>query len=368
MHKTFIEEKKKFLTKFWYGKNINRPLYVIPDFLQAEPARLPSSHQDNQDSPENFLNTQLESLSRRVIGKDDYIPCLSTNIGSYIWAEAFGCEVVKLDDGRKFVKEPIIKEPSDVYKLEKPAISDGSLGFILKVTEYFEKNQSGIYPIMVTDIQTPLTVGPLIWETNNFFLSLYENKKEVHYLFQMVIDLIIEFVKLQESIISDFNPVCWPPIWMPEELGIYCSDDTMPMVSKDIYEQFALPYINQLSDAFGGVFLHSCQIKEEHLESMLKIKNLRGINFDLSGSTEFSKIVDFFQDKVAIAPHNYLREGVPFNDEADYVKYILDMVTDKTRLYFYVCSVMQDGTTSQDRPIKPEKIYQLLKGRNIINA
>lgn len=362
--KAFIIEKKKILTKLWKREDIGRPAFVIPDYLPEE-KEVPVSSSPEKNTPQTILNSQLQQLEKRVLGKDDYIPRLSTNIGTYVWALALGCELIKLDDGRIFVKEPIIHKPEDVYKIKRPKITDGKLGFVLELTKYFEEQAGDVYPIEITDVQTPLTIGPLVWETNNFFLSLYGHKKEVHYLFEMMTELVIEFVKAQKEIISDFVPICWPPIWMPPEFGIFCSDDTSSMVSPELYEEFGLPYVNRISEAFGGIFFHSCQIKEPHFPNLLKIKGLRGINFDLSGSADFGKIVEFFGKKTVIVPHSYLCKGVPFKDEVGYVEYILEKVPEYVPLFFYVCNVMQDPVTSRDRPINPERLYQFLKNRGI---
>lgn len=46
--------------------------------------------------------------------------------------------------------------------------------------------------------------------------------------------------------------------WVPDDVGVTCSVDSLVMVSPDFYENFYKPYIVRIGETFGGVTVHSC--------------------------------------------------------------------------------------------------------------
>ena len=64
--------------------------------------------------------------------------------------------------------------------------------------------------------------------------------------------------------------------------GISVSDDETILLSPGLFEEFGLPYLNRISDAFGGLYYHCCGDFGHVLDKILKIKGLRAINGHLS--------------------------------------------------------------------------------------
>ena len=64
--------------------------------------------------------------------------------------------------------------------------------------------------------------------------------------------------------------------------GISISDDEAILLSPELYEGFGLPYLNRISEAFGGIYYHCCGDFGFLLDHILEIKGLRAINGHLS--------------------------------------------------------------------------------------
>jgi len=126
--------------------------------------------------------------------------------------------------------------------------------------------------------------------------------------------------------VPEFMPCHYPPVWLPDGRGISVSDDCLAVLSPALYEKFALPYLNELSDEFGGVFVHSCGNFVHQFDNLEKVHNLRGLNFGAS-ETPFEAVWERFGGRTAIVTHLGLNKDIHFDSEADYVRHVLRVKT-----------------------------------------
>ena len=80
--------------------------------------------------------------------------------------------------------------------------------------------------------------------------------------------------------------------------------------------------MNELSDEFGGVFIHSCGNFAHQLGNLEKVHNLRGLNFEAS-EMDFEHVWERFGGRTAIVVHLGLNKNIHFDSEADYVRHVL---------------------------------------------
>jgi hypothetical protein len=129
-------------------------------------------------------------------------------------------------------------------------------------------------------MQGPLNTAALIWEQQDFLMSMCTHPQEVHFLVNLVTDFIIQVVKaFQSEFGKRLDHPDWPPVWMPPELGIGMIEDLLPLISVKNYREFGLPYTTRIAQTFGGVFLHCCGTCEHHLPTLAEIPGLRGLDF-----------------------------------------------------------------------------------------
>ncbi len=312
---------------FWSLEDIGRPLWMIPStpVLSVAELGLVPLRPLLQDR-EQQINAQLGLLQWRQsmeVG-DDFVPHIQAQQGVTVFASAFGCEVRFFDHTLPWAHPVILPEdpPEKVYELPVPAVSDGQLGTILEWGDYFVERTAGRYALALTDLQGPLDSSYLVWEPAAFMGAMYTNPREVHHLMRLMTDLIISFVREQRSRVPEFMPCHYPPVWLPDGRGISVSDDCLAVLSPALYEQFALPYVNELSEEFGGVFIHSCGNFVHQLDNLEKVHNLRGLNFGAS-ETPFEAVWERFGGRTAIVTHLGLNKDIHFGSEADYVRHVL---------------------------------------------
>jgi len=316
---------------FWRLEDLGRPLWMIPTppvetLMEAQLVPLRPLIQDKAFQLRASLNL-LQWREALAIG-DDWVPHLQPYQGVTPLASAFGCLVRYFDHTSPWV-EPLIRAedpPEKVYELPRPAVTDGQLGAILEYIDYFVAETGGRYPIAITDSQGPLDMAYLVWESTAFMLAMYTNPREVHHLMRLVTDLIIAFVKEQRARSPQFFPCHCPPLWMPEGLGISISEDCSAVLSPKLYEEFSLPYINELSEEFGGVVIHSCGNFLHQFDNLAKVHNLRGINFGAS-ETPFAAVWERFGGKTAILPHIGLNKEFPFESHVEFIEHVFRTAT-----------------------------------------
>lgn len=339
-------EAQQFLERLWRLENDERPGFLIgyagPRVIGGEaPASAlfstdgPVSVKERLLDPRKYLAAQLEEIesARKLPG--DYVPSLCPSLGVVAIPSAFGCEVVWWEGDFPSVKPIIEEDPEKVRDLPRPEATDGVLGRILDYVRFFREETGDRYPIRITDIQGPLDSAALIWGHNDFLLALATRPKEVHELLDAVTDLTIEFVKKMHGAAGPgFVPSLFQP-WIPGRKGISVSNDECVMISAEMHDEFSIPYLNRLSDAFGGIFVHSCGNWLHQLESLDKVRNLRGVEFGAS-ETPFEPVAKHFGGRAVVSCRVGLNRDFPFVGMADYVRRIQEWKATNCGLFIQV--------------------------------
>ncbi len=360
-----LEETKKFLTEFWNLEEMSRPAYHIGDVKDPDMKPICENLKEFFLNEEIMLKEQLQQIGNRVIGRDDYIPALFPYIGTGIFASAFGCEIIYPENEQPWTV-PIITSASQVHKLKKPKITDGLLGRVLDLTKYMIDETDGQLPIRVTDIQGPLDTASLIWRYTDFFIEMYEHPKEVHMLLDMVTDLIIEFTQEQKRICGDlFVPNHCPQVWVPPDKGISISEDLIAVISPALYEEFGIPYNDRLSEAFDGIFIHSCGNFEFNYDNLLKTKKLIGIDFGVC-ETSYELAVEKLGGKTVLSARIGIDKELCFGNPLEYVKYVVENKRPDTSLFLYADRILADVTKGGDswRTFELDEVYDYLEDLN----
>lgn len=276
---------------------------------------------------------------------DPFIPHLQPYGGVTVFASAFGCEVEFLKHTLPWA-HPVIKtgEPAaKVYDLPRPSVTDGQLGEMLEFTDYFVEKTQGQYPIAITDLQGPMDTAYLVWDSTELMMAMYTHPQEVHHLMRIVTDLTIDYIKEQRARSPQFVACHYPPLWLPDGKGIAISDDALAVLSPQTYEEFALPYVNEMSEEFGGILIHSCGDFQHQFDNLAKVRGLLGLNFGAS-ETPFKAVWERFNDKTAIVPHLGLNKDYPFASRRAYIEHILE-VADHNRGLMILLRAEGKGTT-----------------------
>lgn len=366
-----IQTNREFLTRLWHLENDERPGFLIgytgPRMIGGEPVVSALFSTEGTDTvrdrlldPAKYLSAQLQEIEGQLALPGDFVPALCPSLGVITFPSAFGCQVQWWDrDFPAVYPLPGIgPEPERIYDLQMPRVTDGVLGRILEYTRYFRERTNGAYPIRLTDIQGPLDNAALIMGHNDFFLALRLYPREVHHLLQMITDLTIAFVREQrQAAAGDFVPALFQP-WIPDGWGISVSNDECVMISAEDHDEFSVPYLNQLADAFGGIYIHSCGNWLHQIPSFLNVRNLRAIEFGAS-ETPFAPVLEELGGKCVLACRIGLHRDYKFSGMADYVRQIL--AAHKTNRGLFIHVDVTNGIIDDSwAPTDVQEIYHLI--------
>lgn len=362
-----IAENKAFLEKLWLCKNKDRPGFIIgytgPHLRGGTPVTSALFSVDGTDSvrtrlqnPEKFLKSQMEEIAGQLSFQGDFVPALTPTVGVVAIPSAFGCEVVWSENDFPTVR-PVINDPEQIADLSMPGLRDGELGRIIDYTQFFRSHTDHLFPIRVTDIQGPLDIASLIMGHNNFLLAINTHPNLVHQLLQMITDLTIAFVRQQRIIAHDFVPSLMQP-WMPDGWGVSISNDDSVMISSEHMQEFGVPYFNQLSEAFGGLFVHSCGNWLHQVPALEKIFNLRGLEFGAS-EVPFREVLEIFGGRIVLACRVGFNKDYRFKGMEDFVRQIL--AARKTNRGLFIHVDVTNGLIDDSWPVTDlDQIYSLI--------
>jgi hypothetical protein len=180
----------------------------------------------------------------------------------------------------------------------------------------------------------------------------------VHHLLEMVTDLTIAFVEaMSKEAGAGFVPSLFQP-WMPEGFGVSVSNDECVMISRPAHDEFCVPYLNRLSDAFGGIYIHSCGNWKHQIPSLEKVHNLRGVEFGAS-ETPFAPVAERLNGKAVVACRVGLNRDVHFAGMAEYLRHIRKHKLTNRGLFIHVD--ITNGIPGPDwKPIDLKEIVELI--------
>jgi hypothetical protein len=367
---------RDFLTRLWALGNDDRPGYLVgyvgPRVKGGRPVRSALFSTEGKDTvkarlldPVRFLDAQLEETAGQSTLRGDLVPALCPTLGVIAVPSAFGAEVVWWENDFPAVRPLIGDRPEKVRDLVRPKVTDGELGRILAYTRVFLERTGGRMPIRLGDIQGPLDNAALIFGHTAFLEALITAPREAHLLLDMITDLMIEFAEAQRSLVraagAEFVPSSFQP-WLPDGRGLSIANDVAVMLSPALHDEFGVPYLNRLSEAFGGLYLHSCGDWTRLFPSLEKIRGLKGIEFGAS-EAPYDKVLARFGGRMVLACRVGLNRDIRFDGMADFVSRVIAAAPTPRGLFLHID--VTNGLTGEDWPETDlDEIYALLDAGN----
>ncbi|NQT59240.1 MAG: hypothetical protein HQ557_09685 [Bacteroidetes bacterium] len=239
------------------------------------------------DSLEMIYRNNVDYLERQLsIDYCDDLPYLEPWIGSGVYAHAYGAKYL-WGEGKAPDTIHRYETIDEVKGLAYPDYRKSSImQMVLDSIDILKERTNGRIPISLTDTQSPQDTATLIMDTTEFLIGMYTDPETIHELLDNVTKLKIEFSHVQIDHIG--RDLLASPghgfAGMPFLAGIGVSDDDMVFSSPDFNEQFSFPYINKLSDEFGGIALHSCGNWVKSMPRLKSLNNLKMIDFAIPGN------------------------------------------------------------------------------------
>ncbi len=238
--------------------------------------------EDYYTSPESMYKRQVTQFENHFdLVEDNYVPYLMPWFGTGVTASGFGIPILfpsKMDP----TTEPsvyAVNDVSDIKKLKLPDPNkDGLMPKVLEQIDYFQQNSN--IPINFTDNHGPLTTAVQVIGYERLFYWINDYPKEIHYLMDLLSDAVIEWVKFQKEILGEPLDECIGNQGVPvaKGTGVWFSDDDSVLFSPEQYREFVAPYNDKIFKEFGTGILHFCGSANQHIDTFLEMKYLKGIN------------------------------------------------------------------------------------------
>ncbi len=213
----------------------------------------------------------------------DYHPMnIRSNYGTVILPSVFGLGYQLTETSLPWVHH--LENRDQVLALIDRGVPDlkNGLGGRCFETAAFFRESLAPYPhlskaisIYHPDLQGPFDVSHLIWGPDIFY-GLYDCPDVVHNLVALVVETYRRWMQAWKEFIGEGND--FTTQWnFYMKGGIMLRDDTAVTMSTQHYEEFVMPYDQQLLDEFGGC-IHFCGKAKAFIGPMTASRGLYGIN------------------------------------------------------------------------------------------
>jgi uroporphyrinogen-III decarboxylase len=310
-----------FLRRLWRLENTERPGIQFNAQANTNTTLL-----ERFQDVDKMMRHQLAEMAARPPLRDDYVPAFFPYLGTAIFPSAFGCPVRWFEEQDPWAVSLSSEDWERLNALPDPTPSAGDLGRVLNNTRAMAAAPQG-FPLRMTDIQGPLGVASLVVGEEQLMIAMYDQPHAVHALLEKITRLLTDFIRTQREIAiaagREFIPCHYPPIWSPDGDGISISEDMVAILSPRLWKEFSLPYINELVDAFGGVFVHSCGDFRHNLPNLRLVRNLTGIDFAAS-EMSFSAVSDVFAGEAVLSVRLGLNKAIHLASIPAFVDHVLE--------------------------------------------
>lgn len=243
------------------------------DFSFPDPTLLwPSKKEERIEWAWKTYKRQMEQAEWL---SDDMVPSLNVATGTEIFAEALGCKVYRPEDNMPFAL-PMITNPKEAAKLKSPELEESSLMLLFDIADELKRRAGDGAILKLVDIQSPMDIVAQIWDKADLFISMIEEPELVKETAGKVRKLFFSFVDEWFSRYGREFIAHYPYYYMPQ--GMTLSEDEVGSVSTDMFEEFFLDELNEISARYGGLGMHCCADARHQWDNFKKIDDLRLLN------------------------------------------------------------------------------------------
>lgn len=134
-----------------------------------------------------------------------------------------------------------------------------------------ERLESDRVWLRTPDFQGTLNTAALVMDQEELMMAMFSEPELVHQFLGKVSDFLVSYHRY--LVAGARGRVCgniWPYTFLPADLGASFTEDLMPLLGPDQYQEFGIPYVEKLSRALGGVQIHCCGEWGRHAANLAK--------------------------------------------------------------------------------------------------
>ncbi len=234
------------------------------------------------DPVEKWVPWVVENYRRKMASlervQDDSVSVAKLSTGTQLFAHAFGCKIHIPPDSMPCAL-PMVNSAAEADKLEMPDIwKTPCLYRVFELGRAVQQELGKDVDLGICDMQTGFDIASLIWEKSDLLGSMILEPEAVKRLSDKCALLLKTFLIELRREFPAMSPCHCPGNWVPPELGPWVSADEVGVMSPEMFEEFCLPELNDLSDTFGGLGMHCCADAEHQFPGFNKIRNFYAFN------------------------------------------------------------------------------------------
>lgn len=273
-----IEARKQRWNSFLDMGSKEKYIYLINFSSDAELLPMPKAWPDKKPQRIEWAWKKYNlMLERSKWLKDDSIPFLDVFSGTEIFAEAFGCKVHRPEDNMPFAL-PLVHNAQEASKLKVPDLFSTSLVMYFEIADELKRRAGADALVRLPDIQSPMDIAALIWDKNDYYITLIEEPEAILELAHKVKQLLVSFLDEWFGRYGKEFMAHYPDYYMPS--GITLSEDEIGIVNDDMFLRYYLPELVELSNRYGQIGIHCCANSDHQWKHFNRIPNLRLLNFN----------------------------------------------------------------------------------------
>jgi len=210
----------------------------------------------------------------------DDVPTCDMATGTHVYAAAFGCPVHCAPDTNPCAL-PLVTTAEEADALEEPDIwSSPSLYRVFELADAARRELGPDVPLGPPDKQTGFDTACLIWEKTGIYAAMLTDgeKESVKRLTDKCARLLIRVIKELQKEFPTMSMRGCPGVWTPPDMPPWYSNDECGAFGTDLFEEFCLPELVELSETFGGLGMHCCANADHQFPLFRKIPNFYAFN------------------------------------------------------------------------------------------
>lgn len=250
----------------------NTPIWEVGDFATAD--------RPVAEWAPWIVEGYLKNRAFSEAAGDDSVPVAGLNSGTHIYAAAMGSPVHHYADNNPCAM-PFIMTAAEADRIQEPELSAcKTLTRILEMADLLKTELGSDVIVGPPDMQSGFDSACLVWDKVGLFCAMMteEEKPAVHRLAGKCAALFKKFIAEFYRRHPTASLAHCPLTWVPPGMGPWLSNDECGAMSMELFEEFCLPELVDVSKTFGGLGMHCCADAEHQFPSFRKIPDFYAFN------------------------------------------------------------------------------------------
>jgi hypothetical protein len=247
-----------------------QPIYTLGDYTTSE--------KPVADFVPAFVADYQRWVALSEAVGDDAVPFVRILTGTHIYAVCFGATPHFYPDNNPYA-EPCVATPADADALPEPKLENcRPLMRVLELADALRRELGPGVTLGPPDMQTGFDTACILWDKTDLLCSMIEQPDAVKRLAGKCGRLVRDFIAAYRRNFPNTTFGHCPSTWTPASCGPWVSNDECGIMSPEMFEEFCLPELVALSQAFGGLGMHCCANAQHQFSLFRRIPNFYAFN------------------------------------------------------------------------------------------